>query len=158
TICTPRRPKCILCPWCDACRARRDGLIDLLPARVPKRPRPVRHGMAFWVVRGDGAVLLRRRPASGLLGGMMEIPSTSWREAEWSLEEAKREAPLAARWHAVPGVVRHVFTHFELRLEVLAGEVRAGFNKGGVWVLPEDFAAQALPSVMRKLAKHVRQR
>ena len=50
--------------------------------------KPLRHGVAFWAVRADGAVLLRRRPEKGLLGGMMEVPSTDWRAAPWRVEEA----------------------------------------------------------------------
>src|SRR5229473_1724527 len=83
-ICTPRKPKCILCPWRQACRARAEGIAESLPARRAKAEKPLRRGVAFWAVRPDGAVLLRRRPERGLLGGMMEVPSTPWRQASWS--------------------------------------------------------------------------
>jgi len=79
TICTPRSPACGICPWRTDCGAYRLGIAADLPARAAKIPRPVRRGIAFWAQRADGAVLLRRRPPSGLLGGMMEIPSTPWR-------------------------------------------------------------------------------
>src|SRR5438876_5375270 len=81
TICTPRRPRCVLCPWRACCAAAASGLADDLPARVEKPERPLRYGVAFWLTRPDGAVLLRRRPEKGLLGGMIEIPSTPWRAA-----------------------------------------------------------------------------
>ena len=48
----------------------------------------MRYGVAFWLTRADGAVLLRRRPEKGLLGGMIEIPSTPWRAEPWTLAEA----------------------------------------------------------------------
>src|SRR3546814_7914822 len=75
-ICTPRRPKCILCPWAADCIARRAGIEETLPAKLPKADKPTRRGLAFWLVNGRGAVLLRRRPEKGLLGGMMEVTST----------------------------------------------------------------------------------
>ncbi len=88
TICTPRNPACGLCPWREDCDARRLGIAAALPARAAKPERPVRRGIAFWVSRPDGAVLLRRRPDKGLLGGMMDIPSTPWRAEPWPMESA----------------------------------------------------------------------
>ena len=157
TVCTPRKPRCILCPWREACRGRMQGIAESLPARRAKAEKPLRRGVAFWAVRPDGAVLLRRRPEKGLLGGMMEVPSTLWREASWGEAEARAAAPVPAKWRALPGVVRHSFTHFHLELAVLAGEVRAGFSKGGgKWVKLDELAAEALPTLMKKVVTHAR--
>src|SRR6516164_4008392 len=90
TICTPRRPRCVLCPWRSCCAAAASDRAEELPARGEKPKRPLRHGVAFWLTREDGAVLLRRRPEKGLLGGMTEIPSTPWRATPWSFAEALR--------------------------------------------------------------------
>jgi A/G-specific adenine glycosylase len=121
TVCTPRRPQCPSCPWQACCAGRAAGIADELPRRAPKAERPTRHGMAFWAVRPDGAILLRRRAERGLLGGMMEIPSTDWRPRPWTPAEARPAAPLPADWRILDGRVRHTFTHFHLELEVLAG-------------------------------------
>jgi A/G-specific adenine glycosylase len=153
TICTKHKPKCVLCPWRDPCLARRQGIADALPARRPKAVRPLRRGMAFWAVRGDGAVLLRRRPESGLLGGMMEVPSTDWRLEPWTLADARDAAPVAARWRALPGVVRHGFTHFELEITILAGTVRRD-GGDGVWVALDRLGEHALPTLMKKVVEH----
>ena len=72
TVCMPRNPACDRCPWHADCAARAAGVADELPRKLPKKERPTRRGVAFWTVRRDGSVLLRRRPESGLLGGMME--------------------------------------------------------------------------------------
>ena len=93
TICTPRRPRCVLCPWRACCAAAAAGLADAIPARTEKPERPLRYGVAFWLTRGDGAVLLRRRPEKGLLGGMTEIPSTPWRSEPWTLDRGDRDRP-----------------------------------------------------------------
>ena len=85
----------------------------------------MRYGVAFWLTRADGAVLLRRRPENGLLGGMTEIPSTPWRSEPWTLAEAIEIAPAAADWVPLPGTVRHGFTHFRLELAVVAGRGQA---------------------------------
>jgi A/G-specific adenine glycosylase len=155
TICTPAKPKCVLCPWREDCAARKAGVAEDLPARKPKAAKPMRRGVAFWAVRADGAVLLRRRPAKGLLGGMMEVPSSAWRAAPWNLAAAKRVAPVSASWRLLPGVVRHSFTHFDLELQILIGRVTAKAartpNGGGQWVALDQFGAQALPTVMKKV-------
>ena len=154
TICTPQKPKCVLCPWREECRAHIEGIAEDLPARAPKRAKPLRRGVAFWAVRGDGAVLLRRRPAKGLLGGMMEVPSSEWVSGALDRAAAEKAAPVNARWSALPGVVRHSFTHFDLELMVLTGKARAAkdvTNFGGVWVQPAALGTQALPTVMKKV-------
>ena len=78
TICTPKRPRCMLCPVRDDCRAILAGDPELLPVRAPKIEKPLRRGAAFVAVRSDGAILLRTRPDKGLLGGMSEVPTTAW--------------------------------------------------------------------------------
>ena len=65
TVCTPRKPRCLLCPWRAACAAFAQGQPERLPLKRPKPERPVRHGVAFWLSRPDGTVLLRRRAERG---------------------------------------------------------------------------------------------
>ena len=155
TICTPRAPNCLICPWSEACTGRISGLAPSLPRKKAKKAVPTRRGTAFWIERADGAVLLRRRPEKGLLGGMMEVPSTAWGEAEGS----DAEAPLAARWNKLPGTVAHTFTHFHLELAVWRAEevVDGALRDDGDyrWTPREDLAGEALPTVMRKVVAHV---
>ena len=153
TVCTPRSPTCALCPWMQACTAFAAGNPASLPKRSPKKTRPVRRGVAFWAVRDDGAVLLRRRPEKGLLGGMMEVPSTPWEERQWSQADVLAHAPVAAEWRAIDGAVQHTFTHFRLELTVLVGEVGMEENSDGRWVPLDQLAGQALPTVMKKVVK-----
>ncbi len=156
TVCLPAEPRCGSCPLAADCRGRATGLAAELPRRAPRPVRPLRRGVAFWLTRADGAVLLRRRAEAGLLGGMMEVPSTEWREAPWSAEEAGAQAPVvAAPWQPLPGVVRHGFTHFRLELEVWAAPATAAAGAAaGRWTRPEDLGAAALPTLMRKVARH----
>ena len=152
-VCRPRAPLCGRCPLSEQCRARALGVAADLPRRRPKKPRPRRHGVVFWLARADHAVLLRRRPEKGLLGGMMELPSTTWRESPWRLEEALREAPIAAEWRPLPGAVEHGFTHFRLRLELVAATI-PGEGPPGTWCRIEDLGGQALPTLSKKVIRH----
>ena len=161
TICSPKSPACSLCPWMDACVARKAGIGETLPRKLAKAPTPTRHGIAFWMVRPDGAVLVRRRPPKGLLGGMMEIPSTPWRSAAWTAAEAQGTAPTAGKlkWRTLPGTVSHTFTHFHLELQVMAADLparqAAKFNgHDHKWVPLDAIGDAGLPSVMAKIARH----
>ena len=156
TVCLPRGPKCLLCPLKQLCRSQGTGLAESLPRKRAKPAKPTRRAVAFWLTRPDGAVLLRRRPEKGLLGGMMEVPSTDWRSEAWSAEEARGQAPLPLDWQPLPGRVRHVFTHFNFEIEVWAGylsDPRIAPDSGR-WVLPDALGTQALPTVMVKIARH----
>jgi A/G-specific adenine glycosylase len=151
TVCTPRRPECALCPWRRACAGLASGLAESLPRRTAKAERPLRFGVAFWLEDEGGRVLLRRRPARGLLGGMLELPGTPWRTEAWDEAEAQRHAPAHAAW--VPaGAVRHVFTHFALELRVLAGRVSTLPVCGEV-VGRGAVLSAGLPGVMAKAAR-----
>jgi A/G-specific adenine glycosylase len=147
TICTPR-PACGICPWTNHCRARAKNIAETLPRRAAKTARPIRHGAHFWLTDQHNHVLLRRRPPKGLLGGMTELPGTAWRATPWPTEEAQTHAPMSAPWRPA-GQVRHVFTHFELHLDVYAASVPAIQAEG--FLRPATaLQTEALPSLMRK--------
>ena len=144
TICTPKAPKCLLCPWRDACAAFATGAPERYPRRAAKAERPQRFGVAFRVER-DGAIWLVRRPDKGLLGGMAGLPTTEWRDEAWSRAEALKHAPVKTKWKHI-GAVRHVFTHFALTLDVYVAETEPASD--GWW---DD--AKALPTVFKKAAE-----
>ncbi len=149
TICTPKRPRCMLCPLRQDCRALAAGDPEPLPLRLPKAERPQRKGVAYVAVRADGAVLMRTRPDKGLLGGMTEVPSTGWSEGR-SGGAGKDGPPFPAAWRRV-GAIAHVFTHFSLDLDVHRADVaNLSAPAGHRWVPAADIAGEALPTVMKK--------
>lgn len=160
-ICTSRRPSCLLCPVKDLCAADARGIAGQLPAKPAKSARPERFGVAFFALREDGEVLLRRRPEQGLLGGMLEVPSTAWAERWPSADAALQQAPIRCDWWAVPGVVVHTFTHLRLNLMVYRAVVPADapltlFARADDcrWVPRRELGAAALPTVMKKVIQH----
>ena len=161
TICTPRRPACALCPLRPDCSGFAEGIAEALPYREAKRERPTRRAAAFVALRQDGAVLLRQRPLKGLLGGMLETPSSPWVKARPNGKALSGFAPLKADWRKLPGVVEHSFTHFHLELVVYRADVglrakpkRAAAPESCGFVARRDLARAALPSLMRKVLDH----
>jgi A/G-specific adenine glycosylase len=153
SICSPRTPSCLVCVLRGQCAAFARGIANMLPAKAKKDDKPQRYGAAFLAVREDGAVLLRRRPPKGLLGGMLEVPSTPWGPIMPGSDEALGSAPLRACWQRTAGIVRHTFTHFHLELEVYRAELaeQAPPPEGGVWYPRASLPDEAIPSVMRKV-------
>ena len=161
TVCSPRRPSCLMCPISRSCEAHKRGIEETLPTRAVKSERPVRRAVAFVALREDGAVLLRRRPRSGLLGGMMEVPSSAWEASLPKAKDALAAAPVQGDWWRVPVEVVHVFTHFRLEVQVYRALVPADASLN-LWAEPDrckfvarrDLPAEALPSLMRKIIAH----
>jgi len=133
TICTPRNPDCPRCPVKGWCQGYREGDPARYPVKAAKTARPRREGVAYWVER-DGNVLLVRRPAKGLLGGMLALPT---------------DAPADLAWRDA-GAVDHVFTHFALTMRLLCAEGDA--PGAGIWWPVERIAEAGLPTLFAKLA------
>ena len=155
-VCTPRRPDCRACPLIPACAGFLSGSPERLPVKPRRGDKPKRFGACFFAERGDGAVLVRRRKERGLLGGMLEFPSSEWGPAPPG--DPLAAAPLTATWRKVPGQVEHSFTHFDLVLTVHAarvGTVAMSSDPAWRWMALEALDRAALPSVMRKVAAHV---
>ncbi len=145
TICTPRSPACAICPLFEPCAARRGGDPERYPIKAAKAARPHRQGNAYWLEH-DGHVLLVRRPATGLLGGMLALPSGRWDERAPSGEDA----PVAARWSEV-GAIDHVFTHFSLTLHLFGARAPERPAEGIWWPL-QSLEEAGLPTVFAKAA------
>lgn len=154
TVCTPRKPRCDVCPWAQQCAARAAGDAERFPVKAAKPERPQRHGVCFALFDPLGRLLVRTRPDKGLLGGMSELPGTPWRTAPWSAREVLAHAPARADWRPA-GAVAHVFTHFSLDLEV---QVATGPHPPGAGrsLAPDDLAAAALPTVFAKAVARAR--
>ncbi|MGH6617523.1 A/G-specific adenine glycosylase [Sphingomonas sp.] len=150
SICTPRNPKCLICPLSDQCVAFRQGEPDAYPVKPAKAVRPQRFGTIFWAER-DGKVLLVRRPPRGLLGGMRALPTGPWSESSPGLADP----PLAADWRMLDTRVVHVFTHFRLQLSLAVARVREHSNAGEWWPVA-DIESAGLPTVFAKAAAEIR--
>jgi A/G-specific adenine glycosylase len=144
TVCRPVVPDCGACPLAQGCAGKAGGAPARYPLKSRKAERPHRHGVVWVVLRG-GAVARVRRPDKGLLGGMIALPTSDWRDRPWSRAEMEVVAPAAADWH-LAGSVDHVFTHFSLTLDIYVGD---GEITGAEWCTASE-AGTGLPSVFQK--------
>ena len=153
-VCTPRAPRCGVCPLHGDCRARQRGLVDSLPRRSPRKRRPRRQAIAFWLESADGSVMLTRREGQSILRDMLEVPSTPWRDDAWTLQEAMAHAPRPGDWSLLAGSVAHAFTHLTVtfRIATLRGAAVSGDDR---WHARDAFSALALPAMTWKIIDHV---
>ena len=155
TICTVRAPQCLLCPLRGECVAHRLGKAEEFPRKVPKKEKPHRQGLVWWIEREDGHVWIERRADTRMLGGMAGLPGTDWDSRVG--HDVHGAPPLPGDWITLNQPVAHVFTHFRLtltvqRLRAPSDAVPAG--PGQWW--PIDRIEQAgLPTLFAKVAKSV---
>ncbi len=142
TVCTPKSPNCLLCPLRDMCAARSEGVPERYPIKPKKTPKPTRYGHVYVLLGPNRTVLTERRPDKGLLGGMMGLPTS-----DWSGEAPDPKFPSQGNWQSI-GEVRHVFTHFALKLTVWRadGDAKDDFKSVAK-------AVDGLPSVFAKALK-----
>ena len=151
TVCTPRNPQCQRCPWMNTCQAYAEGNPAAYPYKAAKTERPTRRGLAFWL-EAEGHVWLRRRPPTGLLGGMAEVPSTDW-TTDYAYKTALATAPVKAKWQRLPGNTVHIFTHFRLELDVVCVTLPKLINLAeGYWWPLEQLKNAGLPTALKKVA------
>ena len=153
TLCVRGKPDCARCPFASDCVANVTGRQRELPAARPKKAVPTRRTWML-VLRDGNAVMLERRPPTGIWGGL------------WSLPEAADEAALAERARAFgsDGAVSslapfsHVFTHFKLDIEPRLAELDRGVgalaalnDADTAWVALSDLDSFGVPAPVRKL-------
>jgi A/G-specific adenine glycosylase len=117
TICTPKSPGCTRCPVQAFCTAFTRGEPEAFPIKPPRKQRPVKKGTAWIVIDKHGCIYLRQRSTHGLLGGLWEVPHTDWEMASLPFHKPENTQPC--------GEIKHVFTHFELRLDIKKASTNA---------------------------------
>jgi len=155
-VCLPRKPHCLICPVHADCLARIENRVDEFPGRRVRAP-VRRRRIAMLVVVSRGEVLLEKRPAHGIWGGLWSLP-------EADVNDVPREA-LARDWGldalAVEAMepFEHAFTHFTLEVEPwrvrLGKSTRLAEGKAATWLPLADLDGAALPSPVRKLLRKV---
>lgn len=151
TICTNKKPQCLLCPLGDLCGARAAGNAEAYPVKPPKRVKPERSGTAFWIER-EGKLLVVKRPDRGMLGGMTALPDDGWHAGA----DGDMTVPFEADWRSCTEQVSHGFTHFNLTLSVTRAILPADAPDpmaGGRWHPIDALEEAGLPTLFLKAAQ-----
>ncbi|RMU34037.1 A/G-specific adenine glycosylase [Pseudomonas avellanae] len=114
TLCTRSKPSCLLCPLERACQAHMLGLETRYPIPKPRKTVPQKRTLMPMLANEDGAILLYRRPSSGLWGGLWSLPELD--DFDDLQHLATQHALQLGEHHELPGLV-HTFSHFQLSIE-----------------------------------------
>ena len=152
TICTRSKPQCAACPLQPDCVAFREKRIDKLPAAKPRKPLPQKETVLLLLLR-HGEVLLKKRPPTGIWGGLWCLPEIPL--GENATTYCARHFGLKVQPLTELPPINHGFTHFKLRihpqpLQVVAHTLIAR-ESGAVWLTFEDALEAAIPTPVRKL-------
>lgn len=154
SICLSGVPRCGECPIIKSCAAQALGIAAALPRKKPKTPRPTRHGQAFVLFRrNDNAVWLRPRAATGMLGGMLEVPGTPWLEHDTADTAPAAYLPLPVPFTPLNKPVEHIFSHFRAVITVSTARTDETPPDAGDWYTLDNVPTLALPTVMKKILK-----
>jgi len=157
TVCTRGKPQCSACPVHTGCVALRTGRVADLPAPRPKKPLPEKQATFLLLMHGND-ILLERRPATGIWGGLWcppqfgdEAEALAWC-AQRSMEPVRAGAEQDAG--AYPPFI-HTFTHFKLHITPLALRLarkpRQVEQPGSMWLDVEEVLQGAIPAPLRKM-------
>ena len=156
TVCSPRKPSCLLCPVQNFCIATKAGNAERYPVRTRKLKRSSQSIWLLWLQRSDGAVWLARRPTPGVWAGLQCFPL-------FDDEDALRAAAPTSWGDGIEmlPVFTHVLTHKDLfmhpaRMNIAQAAMNSGANlqqksATGAWFTPAQWAAAGLPAPVRKL-------
>ncbi|MEM9574077.1 MAG: A/G-specific adenine glycosylase [Pseudomonadota bacterium] len=148
TICSPKKPACMHCPLGSQCKALATIDPESLPIKAPKKARPQRVGAAFVAVSPAGSIIVEKRPPTGLLASMTQVPTTQW-NSRIDGDTSAKAAPFSAHWEHC-GSVTHIFTHFELKLTVWRANDVEAKGDDQRWVPIDQAKDEAFPTVMKK--------
>ena len=153
TVCTSRKPQCLICPVLVICKAFAQGEPEKYPVKSKKLKRSIKHLSLLWAQKPDGSIWLERRPASGMWGGLYCLPVFEDEEALLAF--------LSGRGHSSIKILpafKQVLTNKDMYLS----PVIVGFSASqkmpltdssaqGGWFLTDQWQALGLPAPIRKL-------
>ena len=149
-VCTRSHADCAHCPVAGDCVARAENRISFLPGPRPKKSLPERRTQMLMLI-DRGEVLLEKRPAHGIWGGLWSLPETE-PATDCTRHCQQRWGYTVNAQQTLPSLV-HGFTHFRLAIQPVRLHVapRTGTPPGHVWLPFKDVLDAALPAPVRKL-------
>jgi len=164
TLCRPQQPRCLLCPWHNFCKARRLGRQEDFPAPRKRKEIPHYDVTAAITVR-NGDVLIARRPAEAMLGGLWEFPGGKRQDDETLPAALRRELVEEMAITVDVGeqllMLDHAYSHFRITLHafwcrLIEGEPRCSECADLAWVTPDALDDYAMAVTDRQIADRVR--
>ncbi|MCC6424333.1 MAG: A/G-specific adenine glycosylase [Phycisphaerales bacterium] len=153
-VCTPKSPKCLLCPVKSRCRALAERVVDQIPPPRKRPPRPI-HRRQVFAIHCRGRYLIEQRPAKGRWAGMWQFITHPWDEDQSQCLGIKMDTP------QVIGELEHELTHRQYQFQVLYCQAKSMGKKppaGRVWVTLAELSRYPLSRPHLKVAQMLARR
>jgi A/G-specific adenine glycosylase len=165
-ICTPKSPRCTLCPIIDFCRVGGTVNAKLYPKKQIKNKKPERFGLFYCLLNENGDILITINKNQGLLANMNVLPSVGWYEEKKFTKNLlfipKEESLFNLEWKIIEKKLIHIFTHFKLNISIAVARIDQSLLLGDEsdinrykFVKTKDLNSIALPSLIKKIIKHL---
>ncbi len=158
-VCTPKAPKCALCPVEEFCQGRQSGDPETLPKKAPRKIKP-HYDVSAGIIWRDGRILIAQRRPEGLLGGLWEFPGGK-KESGETLEaclarEIREELDIEIAVEQFFMRIKHAYSHFRITLHTfhcsyIEGAPKALECAAFKWVEPEELSVCAFPRADQKV-------
>ncbi len=146
SVCTPKSPRCMLCPVREMCLGYAQGIADTLPARKAKKAKPQKHGHVYWIENKKGEIAFERRDEKEMLGGMLGLPTSNWIEKSEKIE-------FKDGYEDKKVFITHSFTHFDLKLHIQGSSNIKNAQKDLIWMPKSKLSELGLPTLFKKVVK-----
>ena len=148
TMCTPKKPACLLCPVRETCRGFAKGIAAELPHKMPKKAQRVENRAVLLVFCGDRVLITKRKEK--LLGGLFVFPDVLEENDPAVLCAALEAQGICAAYDERIGHAKHVFTHliWEMDVHALIADETVDVPDGQ-WVTREELQALPLPTAVK---------
>ena len=148
TMCTPKNPKCLLCPVREGCLGFAQGIVQELPRKAKKKAQRVETRAVLLIFCENHVLVVKRQEK--LLGGLFVFPDVPEESDPARLCQALEALGIRAAYDEKLGHARHVFTHliWEMDVHALVADARPEVP-GGQWVSRDELAALPLPTAVK---------
>ena len=156
TLCTRSKPKCDTCPFSKDCLAKQLDLVSQLPKSKPKKAIPLKHTWALEMISSEGALLLEKRPDTGIWGGLYSLPELDFTLSfDEAIYEVQRKFKVGITQTTRESPLTHTFSHYKLeihpiRLIVHKSDIELHEANQWHWVETENLDSLGLPAPIKK--------
>lgn len=151
-ICLPNQPKCENCIIQKDCKAFEKKNTDSIPVKkIIKKSKPIKITKAYIIKNQYNEILIRRRPSTGMLQSMMEIPNDKWVDKKEHLIQDNIIKSITKKFSKLNNKLYYSFSHFNLEVEIYFTKIKKTKFNNHQWLLVAKNSTSGMPTVMKKI-------
>ncbi len=154
TLCLKTSPTCEACPLCHCCESYQYGTQASYPEKKPKKTKPVKQTLML-LHKYQDRLLLWRRPATGIWGGLWSLPEVACRDDidDWQRQHLSMTSPCSS---ISENLLKHQFTHFRLDISLAVIELdqlpaKVSDNEDMAFIAIAQLPEYGLPTPVRRI-------